>query len=122
MASTWELLDHMCRHCGGRVVKQVTGGTPSGGGNPLYMCSLCGEGSCAMGPDVVCWCGSAFRGGEPGAFHCVATKAAETDPDLATALANCGTSPYRNKYQLQVGIVGTADYRRLARKQEGLDE
>ncbi len=123
MASTWELLDHLCRHCGGRVVKQVTGGPHiTAGGNPIYMCSLCGQGKASMGPDVVCWCGMTMRGGEPHIYACAATKDAETDPVLAEALANCGISPYQNKYRLQVGVLNSADYRRLARKREGLDE
>lgn len=53
---TWAIEDHLCRHCGGRILRCVRGNGPTGGGNPLYRCSLCGRSAAAIGPEALCWC------------------------------------------------------------------
>ena len=38
---TWTLTDHLCRHCGGRILQSASGVGPTAGGNPLYRCADC---------------------------------------------------------------------------------
>lgn len=46
---TWALTDHLCRDCGGRVLRCVTGNGITPGGNPIYKCADCDN------------CGAEFR-------------------------------------------------------------
>lgn len=48
---TWEVEDHACRHCMGRLLSGV-----SPDGQPILRCAECG--ATAQGThDVMCWCG-----------------------------------------------------------------
>lgn len=98
---TYELTDHVCRGCGGRVLKCVSGGGPTGGGNPIYRCADCGKAAAAMGPDAICWCGMQFRGQHATAYRCVAHAAAKDNPKLEAALRACGCESGRG----EVGIA-----------------
>ena len=49
--------DHLCRHCSvGPIMQQVDSG-PSGGGNPYFLCVVCGEGCSSLGASALCFCG-----------------------------------------------------------------
>lgn len=77
MTPRYVMLDHLCRMCGtGRVLVQTNSG-PTGGGNPIYICSLCLAGGAAIGPRSICYCGChTLRGGE---YRC--TRASDEIPD-----------------------------------------
>lgn len=95
---TFALTDHMCRECGGRVLQQVSGGGPSGGGNPLFRCADCGRGSCAMGPQAICWCGFHYKGQVDTPYMCVAFKGNEA---LHGEMAKCGCVPGKH----EIGVM-----------------
>ena len=105
-----ELLDHVCRECGGRVI-QVIGHGPTGGGNPIFICSLCEKGSAATGPEVICWCGFNFRGQEhyQGNYMCLPFSILKEKPELLEAFRSCGCDPEGKGV---VGIVTRDGYQR----------
>lgn len=88
---TYELTDHACRTCGGRILLQVTQIGVTGGGNPFYECADCGKRVCDMMPDSICWCGfSQRRQYASGDFVCMRTDAAKEQPWVKDAFAHCG--------------------------------
>ncbi len=52
----WAIEDHICRKCGGRILRRVTGGGATPGGNPVFRCASCGTQKSGMGPGVLCCC------------------------------------------------------------------
>ena len=52
----WNISDHSCRHCMGRVLIGQ-----SSDGLPLAHCSECGE-EMVGGHDAICWCGVEMPG------------------------------------------------------------
>lgn len=96
---TWLFTDHVCRDCGGRILRCATGGGMSPGGNPLYRCADCGNARSDGGPQGVCWCGYETRANSEHAYQCLSFFGA-SDAELA-ALAECGCRPGRQ----EVGIV-----------------
>lgn len=111
---TWAVEDHLCRHCGGRILRCVTGNGVTGGGNPVFKCADCGSAVAAMGPERLCWCGFEHRRNAPGAYMCLPFSVLEESPWLRDAFAACGTDPERG----EVGIILSADYTRLRQKHE----
>lgn len=112
----WVLEDHLCRGCGGRILRCVAGQGPSPGGNPLFKCADCGKASTAMGPDVLCWCGFSHRGNHHmTVYQCVPFSILKAMPDKAQALTNsfraCGCEPGRS----EVGIMLEKEYREALR-------
>lgn len=64
----WNLTDHCCRTCFGRVLQ---GDGPDG--EPVFRCSNCGaEGSGAV--TTVCACGMTLRNGKSAGLRCVRNK------------------------------------------------
>lgn len=119
----YSLEDHICRCCGGRVVRQLAGSGPTGGGNPVYSCSLCGKGAASMGPDVVCWCGYRHRGQGSFGYLCVPTRtvkdlrdAGEADQadELEREFRGCGIDPTTTL----IGIVTDGGYQRVLSKKK----
>lgn len=108
MKMTWAIEDHLCRHCGGRVLRCVTGGGPTGGGNPIFRCADCGRGASSIGPDVICWCGFAHRNNHDGAYQCLPFSAIKDRPELANAFRACGCEPHDRD---GVGIVLSRDFK-----------
>lgn len=104
------LEDHLCRGCGGRVLRQLDHG-PTPGGNPVYRCADCGTSTSSMGPDALCWCGFNHRGQHITAYRCVPFTALKTDPERAAKLLRafraCGCEPGR----AEVGIMLETEYR-----------
>lgn len=99
---TWALEDHLCKSCGGRILRCVSGGGPTGGGNPIYRCADCGIGGASMGPQAICWCGMAFRRNEKGAYRCLPFSILEGHPEYLSAFLACGCDPARGG---DVGVV-----------------
>ena len=104
----WAIEDHLCKDCGGRILRCVKGGGPTGGGNPIYKCADCGKASSAMGPQVLCWCGF-FHKGNYGttAYMCAPFSILKEHPNLRDAFMSCGSDPSRG----EVGILLERDYR-----------
>jgi hypothetical protein len=98
---TWVLEDHLCRHCGGRILRCVSGGGPTGGGNPLYKCASCGLSGAAYLPAVLCWCGFKHRGNAEGAYRCLPFSLINEHPRLREAFLAAGCDPAAG----EVGVV-----------------
>lgn len=107
----WVLENHLCRSCGGRILRCVAGQGPSAGGNPLWKCADCGKAMTGMGAAVLCWCGFSMRGNRATAYTCVPFSLIKEKPDIAQALINsfraCGCEPDRG----EVGIMLEKEYR-----------
>lgn len=101
----YELTDHLCVNCGGRILQDVTPGIATGGGNPLFRCADCGHSGSGTGPQALCWCGFQPRGqlGVPPAYTCLPLSAAKENPRLVHAFLSCGCNPDSKK--AEVGIV-----------------
>jgi len=108
-ARTWVIEDHLCRKCGGRILRCVTGNGMTPGGNPIYRCADCGNSASSMGPESVCWCGFSHRHNRSFPYRCLSFKTLDDIPKLLAAFRNCGCDPERG----EVGIVLNADYQRI---------
>lgn len=63
-AGEWEITDHACRHCMGRILRRA-----KSGGGFVVCCSECGasvDGDCTS----LCWCGVEVRG-YGAVFECI---------------------------------------------------
>ena len=114
----WALEDHLCRKCGGRILRSVSGAGATPGGDPVFMCASCGFAMAAIGPYAVCWCGFGHRNNEPGAYRCLPFSALQDCPEVARELENafrsCGCDPENGV----VGIMLETDYERILMKQQ----
>ena len=106
------LIDHLCRNCGGRMLTMTSGGGPTGGGNPIFICADCEQGSAAMGPEVQCWCGFHFKGQDhmQGQYQCVPFSILKEYPQLREAFMSCGTDP--DSKRARIGVVLREQYRK----------
>lgn len=104
----YELTNHVCRKCGGRVGRYL-GSVVTGGGNPLWVCIDCEDASAGMFPSVVCWCGYQHpRGGNgQGAqtYGCFPRTVIQSQPWMQDAFAQNGYFP---DGRWQVGVVALA--------------
>lgn len=99
---TWAIEDHLCRSCGGRILRCVKGNGMTPGGNPLYKCADCGKITSAMSPSCLCWCGQSFRNNTHlSEYMCVAFSEIEKHPELKQAFLSCGWDPKRG----EVGVI-----------------
>lgn len=103
---TWALEDHLCKKCGGRILRCVSGGGVTGGGNPIFRCADCDAGMSAMGPEALCWCGFTHRRQEENPYRCVPYSILKEYPKLIRAFRACGCDPERGG---DVGIMLTRD-------------
>jgi len=122
---SFALEDHMCKACGGRILRQLTGSGPTPGGNPVYICADCGRGSTAMGPDVLCWCGYRFKNQSLFGYNCLPTSLVkslmeegqvEQSEALEREFKSCGIDP-RNTL---IGIVTGDGYQRVLDKRKDI--
>ena len=105
---TWALTDHLCKVCGGRVLRCVSVCGPTGGGNTIWKCADCGRSAAAIGPEVLCWCGFSHKHNHNAtAYVCQPFTILETNPGLLKAFRACGCDPSRG------GEVGIMLYRDL---------
>lgn len=109
----FQLTDHLCRFCGGRILEEMNHG-PTGGGKPVWRCADCGARNSALTPAILCWCGAEWRNGDSMNMQCVAIADAHDDPLLVEALAQCGCGSAGYKYE--VGVINTLSYLRLKRE------
>jgi len=112
MSITWKLEDHVCRSCGGRILKSVSGAGMTPGGNPIYRCADCGRGGSFFGENEICWCGFSYRQQNLNPYKCLSFRILEEHPELLPAFQACGCEPGRS----EVGIVLETDYRALMEK------
>lgn len=111
---TWQLTDHLCAGCGGRILKSVSGAGMTPGGNPVWKCADCGKATAAMGPDVMCWCGFHHKHNHnTTAFVCKPYSVLEDKPELLAAFQACGCDPKRGG---EVGIMLEKDFRRIMKE------
>lgn len=108
-ARTWAIEDHLCRVCGGRILRCVTGNGATGGGNPIYKCADCGVSTASMGPNDLCWCGMKHRNQNIEAYMCLPFSVIKEFPDALRLFQACGCDPEHG----EVGIVLAEDYRHL---------
>ena len=112
MTQTWVLEDHLCRICGGRILRCVRGNGITGGGNPIFRCADCGASGAAMGPQGLCWCGFSHRQQSANSYQCVPYSILRDRPTVSAALTNafraCGCEPGRG----DVGIMLERDLRK----------
>lgn len=113
---TWAIEDHLCKGCGGRILRCVKGNGITGGGNPIFKCADCGTSTSAMGPEALCWCGFHHRlNHNATAYACVPFSILIDKPGAAQKLTNafrsCGCEPGRG----EVGIMLERDYRDAVR-------
>jgi len=94
----------------------VSGGGPTGGGNPIYECSGCGASRAAMGPSDLCWCGFAHRGQDDFAYECLPFSILKERPYLRDAFLACGCDP--DSRRAVIGIVLVRDLRNATRAAE----
>jgi len=104
----WALEDHLCRRCGGRILRCVSGGGATGGGNPIFRCADCGISTSAMGPEALCWCDFAHRRQQPGAYVCVPYSILREHPGALKYFRRCGCDPEAGG---EVGIMLAAELR-----------
>lgn len=110
----WVLEDHLCRDCGGRVLRCVAGGGMTPGGNPIFRCADCGKSAAAMGPGAICWCGFQHRRQNLHGYRCVPYSILKERPELERAFRACGCDPERGG---DVGIVLERDLWPVKRKE-----
>lgn len=103
---TWSLIDHLCKGCGGRMLRSASGAGATPGGNPIYRCADCGASTASMGPESLCWCGFNHRMQNATAYQCVPFSVLEERPELKAAFAACGCDPKRG----EVGIMLERDF------------
>jgi hypothetical protein len=106
---TWALTDHLCRGCGGRILRCVTGNGMTPGGNPVYKCANCGKAGAAMSTDHLCWCGFSHKlNHNVSAYVCVPYSELEAAPQLLKGFLACGCDP-KNGGEVGIMLVSTYD-------------
>lgn len=105
-AQHWALEDHLCRSCGGRILRCVKGFGPTPGGNPVWKCADCGKSTSAMGADCLCWCGLSHKHNNATAYRCASFDVLKTIPQLDSAFRACGCDPKHG----EVGIMLERDF------------
>lgn len=107
----WAIEDHLCRNCGGRILRSVSGTGPTIDGNPIFQCADCGKSSCSMGPEEICWCGFHHRGQEhmQGMYVCLPFSILRERPELDSAFWRTGCDPTSKR--AQVGVILASDAR-----------
>lgn len=99
---TWTLEDHLCRGCGGRILKCKTGTGLTTGGNPIYKCADCGQEKASSSASALCWCGFGHRNNTHNtAYRCAAFSILKERPELEDGFRECGCDPARG----EVGIM-----------------
>ena len=106
----WVLEDHLCKACGGRILRSHSGTGMTPGGNPIYKCADCGTNRADMGPQKLCWCGFTHKLQSATAYRCVSYALLKDYPDLIAAFRSCGCDPERGG---EVGIVIEKDLYRI---------
>jgi hypothetical protein len=101
---TWKLTDHLCIHCGGRILLCVTGNGMTPGGDPIRKCCQCGKESTR---EDMCWCSMSHRGQTDTPYRCLPFSILKEHPEYEVAFRACGCDPKRG----EVGVVLNAQLR-----------
>jgi len=114
---TWEIIDHLCHKCNGRILQCVTGNGMTPGGNLVKQCASCGESTTnAIGSyDGICWCSVTSLVAPFERVHrCVTVaRAHELDPDSHFI--------YQGHAHGEVMTVLIDDYNRAIRSKHGIN-
>lgn len=103
---TWIILDHLCRICGGRVLRCVSGQGVTAGGYPVFRCADCGVEHSGMSQSVVCWCGFTHRkNAHITPYRCLPFSVLESRPELREDFLANGFDPKIG----EVGVVRRKD-------------
>lgn len=113
----WVIKDHLCRNCGGRILKCVSGGGMTAGGNPIFKCADCGRMTSSSDASSLCWCGTKHKNNHHlrGAYTCRPFSEIDEIPELKNLFLKCGCDPERG----EVGIVLRKDYEKLIKENNG---
>lgn len=112
---TWFIEDHLCKKCGGRILKSATGQGMTPGGNPVFKCADCGESKAAISPHVLCWCGFSYKLQYEKPYRCVSYSILDKYPELINAFKNLGFDPNRGG---EAGIVLYSDLLEIKKKEK----
>lgn len=104
---TWALEDHLCRSCGGRILRSVSGVGVTPGGDPIFRCASCGKQACGMSPHAICWCGFSHKNNNSEPYRCLPFSVLDEHPELLRCFRACGCDPKNG----EVGIVTNQDAR-----------
>ena len=104
----WQVVDHACRICGGRILQNH--GEQTVNGLPLYQCADCGESATGKTPSDLCWCGFHMRGEEErsGFFMCLPYSILHDKPFLRAAFLQAGCNP--DSRRSAIGKVSRSAY------------
>ena len=105
----WVVEDHVCRKCGGRILRCVSN-VITGGGNPLWRCADCGEQTSGMTPACLCWCGYKQRCQTISGYTCVHRREGEMNENMRIAMSKCGFDIRKGG---EVGIALEVDVERI---------
>ena len=108
----WVIEDHLCRACGGRILRCVSGNGMTPGGSPVFKCADCGVSKADTGPEELCWCGMRHRNNNIRAYACVPFSILETAPEFRASFLSCGSDPERG----EVGIMSKKDFMAYRKK------
>jgi hypothetical protein len=108
---TFVVEDHLCKDCGGRILRCVTGNGMMPGG-PLFYCPDCGARAWGLSASVLCWCGQKHKHNNMTAYVCRPFSILEERPYLKELFLECGCDPTRG----EVGIMIEKRYYDLCRE------
>lgn len=86
---TYNLTDHACNKCGGRILREKAAGLGISGYD-YYVCSCCGLGGSGMITPPTCYCNMKWRGSDVSNYRCVNVKELSKAPWLKDACAHSG--------------------------------
>jgi len=111
---SWTLEDHLCRFCGGRILKKASSSGMTPGGNPIFICADCERLTCGITCEELCWCGFKQKSQSLTPYLCLSFRVLKKIPKLLSAFRNCGYDPERGLSK--VGIVLRTDHQRIIRE------
>ncbi len=99
---TWTIEDHLCRKCGGRILRCATGTGMSSGRESMYRCADCSASVFGMDSSKICWCGMQQKFHSFPAYQCLPYSMLIDSPELISNFLACGCDPSSGG---EVGIV-----------------
>ena len=106
MEKTWQLEDHLCKKCGGRILKSASESGANSKGETLFRCANCGKAEYGFSPSVICWCGMDHTHQGASKYKCAPYSVLENRPDLLESFKACGYDPENGA---EVGVLLTKD-------------
>ncbi len=115
MEALWQLEDHLCKKCGGRILKSVSGFDLNASEEHLFRCADCGNSAYGDSPDVICWCGMKHRLQDYSVFRCQSYSILNERPELLDSFKDCGCDPDNGG---EVGVMMAKDLGDVAEETE----